>query len=263
MNKIAINTLGDELEKSADYCRSKGLGIEYTDFAFPWILNGDIGDRINRHSETIAGISPLISHGPFFDLVTTSPDSAITTVARQRHDMALTATAKIGASFYIAHTNFNPLIRDPSYRKKWKARMLDFWLPLADDAGKANIVICLENVWEPVPDIQAELIASGNHPHLQASFDNGHVLVFSDVPSSDWIKTLGSMITHCHFHDNNGELDQHKPIGEGIENWDALTSAIKEHSPQAILVMESDSLYNNKLSIGRLKEFWDIKKGIR
>ena len=216
MNRLAINTTGDELEASAAFCRSEGIGMEFTDFAFPWILDVDLTDRIIRHTKATAGITPLISHGPFFDLAASSLDSAIVAVARQRHDTALAATGEIGASFYIAHTNFTPLIRDPSYRKEWHTRMLDFWLPLADEAGKANIVICLENLWEPVPDIQAELIASGNHPHLQASFDNGHVLVFSSVSSRGWVATLGPMIAHCHLHDNSGELDQHKPIGEGI-----------------------------------------------
>lgn len=255
MNKLAINTLGDELEASAAFCKSEGIGIEVTDFAFPHILDEDLTERIVRHQKSVMGIAPLISHGPFFDLAATSLDSAIVAVAKQRHDTALAVTIEIGASFYIAHTNFTPFIRDPSYRKKWNTRMLDFWLPLADAAGKDNIIICLENLWEPVPDIQVELITAGNHPHLQASFDNGHALVFSNISSSEWVETLGPMLAHCHLHDNNGEIDEHKPIGEGLENWDQLTLTIKEHLPQAILVMESDSLIDNKISIDRFKNF--------
>jgi sugar phosphate isomerase/epimerase len=256
MNRLAINTLGDELEASADFCRSEDLGIEVTDFAFPWILEEDLTARISRHKKAVKGIAPLISHGPFFDLVATSPDPAIIAVARHRHDKALAATVKIGASIYVAHAGFMPLFRYPSYRKEWNTRMLDFWLPLADEAGKADIIICLENVWEPVPDIQAELITAGNHPHLRASLDIGHVLVFSSSSTSEWVATLGPLLAHCHLHDNSGEWDQHKPIGEGIVNWDELITAFKKHSSQAILVTESDRLEDNKLSIDRLRNFW-------
>jgi sugar phosphate isomerase/epimerase len=253
MNRLAINTLGEELEESAAYCRAEGIGIEITDFAFPQNLDDDLVAQIDRHVNALTGIEPLISHGPFFDLVVTSIDPSIVGISRQRHEAALRAAKEIGVSYYVAHTNFTPLIRDPSYRGKWNTRMLNFWLPIADDAGKDNIVICLENLWEPVPDIHAELIAQGNHPHLRASFDNGHALVFSDLSSSEWVATLGPVIAHSHLHDNSGELDQHKPVGEGVENWDELMASFKTNSPQAILVMESDRLSDNRLSIDRLR----------
>lgn len=255
MNQLAINTVGDEFEASAAFCRSEGIGIEITDFAFPKILDEDLAARITRHTKAVAGINPISSHGPFFDLIATSLDPKIVEVTRQRHDAALAASRKIGAKFYVAHTNYTPLIRQSSYRKNWVRRMLDFWLPFADEAGKDNIVICLENVWEPVPDIQAELISAGNHPHLRASFDNGHALVFSNSPSKKWVESLGPMLAHCHLHDNSGKLDEHKSVGEGKEDWEGLMAALKKYSPQAILVAESDRLNDNRLSIKKLKGF--------
>ena len=255
MNRLAINTVGDELEASADFCLSHKLGLEVTAFAFPNNLDGDMVSLVKRHGEAVAGIFPLVSHGPFLDLIATSPDPAIVAVARQRHNASLAAARGIGASLYVAHTNFTPMIRNPSYRKNWTKRMLDFWLPLADAAGKHNITICLENLWEPGPDIQTELISSAKHPHLRASFDNGHTLVFSDIPAASWVETLGDALAHCHLHDNSGELDEHKPVGEGKENWPELLEALKKHSPQAILVAESDDLEKNKMSIDKLRSF--------
>lgn len=255
MNQLAINTVGEELEASADFCKSEGLGLEVTDFAFPSILDEDLTERIERHKKAVAGISPIISHGPFFDLVASSLDPKIVEVSRLRHKAAFAASIEIGASYYITHTNFMPLIRESSYRKNWAGRMLDFWLPFADDAGKSNIIICFENLWDPVPDIQAELIVSGSHPHLRASFDNGHALVFSDLPSSQWTATLGPLLAHCHLHDNSGELDEHKPVGEGKEDWAGFLEAVQEYSPDAILVAESDRLNDNQQSIAKLRTF--------
>jgi sugar phosphate isomerase/epimerase len=116
------------------------------------------------------------------------------------------------------------------------------------------MVICLENVWEPIPDIQSELIIAGNHPHLRASLDNGHTLVFSNIPSNKWVEILGPVLAHCHLHDNSGEYDEHKMVGEGIENWAELMTAIRNYSPKTILVAENDKLADNKASIKRLKD---------
>ena len=47
---------------------------------------------------------------------------------------------------------------------------------------------------------QQQVLEAANHPHLKASFDNGHALLFSHVPAADWIKELGSDLAHCHLH---------------------------------------------------------------
>jgi sugar phosphate isomerase/epimerase len=126
-------------------------------------------------------------------------------------------------------------------------RVLDFWLPIADRAGK-------ENIWEPIAEIQLEFILSANHPHLRASFDNGHALVFSKIPSSGWIGALGPVPAHFHLHDNSREFDEHREIGKGKEDWPNLISALAQYSPEAILVAESDSFAKNRLSLNKLRE---------
>jgi sugar phosphate isomerase/epimerase len=218
MNPLAINTLADEVSASADFCRSECLGLEVTAFAFPENLEGDTAPLIESHRNVISDIAPVIPHGPFLDLVATSRDPAIVAVTKQRHEVALHASQQIGASYYVAHTNYNPLIRDPDYRRNWK-----------------------------------ELIASAKHPHLKATLDNGHALVFSDVPASSWIETLGDALAHCHLHDNSGEIDEHKPVGEGKERWPELLAAASTYAPRAILVAESDRLASSKLSVERLR----------
>ena len=258
MRRLAINTVGDELEAAAEFCRSDGIGIEVTDFAFPWEFDGDLATVIDRHVKATAGIAPISMHGPFYELIASGLDPAIVAVVRQRHETALTAAGEIGASYYVAHSDFTPLIRESSYRKNWGRRMLDFWLPFADRAGKHNMIICLENIWEPVPDIQAELVAAGNHPHLRATFDNGHALIFSGLPAREWIATLGPLLGHCHLHDNSGQLDEHKPVGEGKENWPELVAALDACAPQAVLVAESSWLNNNRLSLDRLRKLFGI-----
>lgn len=253
MNAFAISALGDELEKSGVFCKSEGIGIEVTDFAFPANLGDEISGCIDRHLKIIDGISPLSLHGPFIDMVTASLDPEIVAISHKRHTAALDAAIELGASIYVVHTNYNPLIRDTSYRKNWTKRTLDFWLPFADKAGKHDIVISMENLWEETPDIQADLIEQGNHPNLRATFDNGHALVFTEQSATEWIKRLGPYLAHCHLHDNSGEIDEHKPVGDGIENWPELMSAIRTYAPDAVLVVENDLLTENQASLEKLR----------
>ncbi len=251
--QLAINTFGEELQSSAEFCRKEGIGIEISDFVYPWNLDSDPKNFIAKHIESIEGIKPLTCHGPYFELNVVSFDEAIKKVCRQRHQHALDAARRLGVDTYVTHTNFNPLIRQPSYRAKFADRFLDFWLPFADEASKSNIVIVFENHWESNPEIQTDIIRKASHPNIKASFDNGHALIFSALPATDWIETLGADLHHCHLHDNDGDLDLHHPIGSGKEDWISLIKAIKSHAPGAILVVECDQLKKNRTGIDKLR----------
>jgi sugar phosphate isomerase/epimerase len=255
MNTVAINSISKELDSAAEFCREKKIGIEISEFAFPKYLDTELSSRLERNRRLTVGIAPICSHGPFLDLIANSMDPGIVEVTRQRHRVALEATHSIGASTYIAHTNFNPMIRNKSYRDGFCHKMREFWLPFADWSGERKITICLENLWEPEAAIQKEIVAACNHPYLKASFDNGHALVFSKIPASDWIRTLGSDLAHCHLHDNHGEHDEHATIGIGIENWTSLLIAAYKHSPESIFVIECDQFEKNKKSFEAFKRF--------
>jgi len=258
MVKIAINTIGKELEITSKFCRENNIGIEVTDFAYPKNLDNNYEQNVQKHLECLSGNHLTLFHGPFLDLIATSVDQEIVKVSKQRHEQALKACLCIGAKYYIAHTNFNPLIKYPSRQKHFINQCLDFWLPIADLYGKHDIKICLENLWEDSPELQYELISKGNHPYLKASFDNGHALVFSKISSYNWINTLGSSLAHCHLHDNSGILDEHKSIGEGIENWERLFSAIKEISHECVIVAESDDFHKNIISLNKMYEYLNL-----
>ncbi len=253
MPELALNVLDSELNQAAAFARSEGVGLEVTAFAFPWQLAEYDADIMARHIRALEGIAPIASHGPFLDLAATSRDPAITAICEQRHRQSLEAAFQLKATTYVAHTNFNPVIRQEDYRRDFVRRLCDFWLPLADMAGQQDVTIVLENLWEEGPEIQQQSVDMANHPYLRASFDNGHALVFSSRPASDWIKALGDSLAHLHLHDNNGEQDEHLPVGQGVENWSDLLEAVLRYAPNALLVAESDELESNKSSIRRLQ----------
>jgi sugar phosphate isomerase/epimerase len=251
--RLAINAQDKDLDASIAFCRAAQVGLEITTFAFAENLDRELDLRTEYVRQRVAGIVPLASHGPFHDLVTTSRDREIVAVCQRRHKAALEASWRVGASVYVGHTNFTPLIRNKSYRELFIQRALKFWLPLADEAGKRGLQIVLENLWEEGPELQRALIDQAAHPHLRACFDNGHALVFSKRSSAEWVETLGPALTHCHLHDNDGTADEHKPAGQGIENWPALLTALTKHAPQALLVAESDRVSDDEQSLAHFR----------
>lgn len=252
--RLAVNALEEELDSVVSFCRAESIGIEVTAFAFPASLDDGYENRVRVHAQAVDGIGPVASHGPFLDLYATSLDPAIVAVCRNRHQQAIEATAEIAASVYVAHMNFLPLIRNPSYHSRFVDAAVDFWTPLADKAQSHGITIVLENLWEPDPGVQKRVVEIASHTALKASFDNGHALVFSEVPAAEWIAILGSDLVHCHLHDNHGETDDHQPVGSGVEDWPSLFTALGEFSPDALVVLESDRLDLNRASLVAVRE---------
>ncbi len=253
MLSLLINTLPAELEQAAAFCRAEGIGLEVAAFSDVAILDGDMDEQIRRHARALKGIKPVVSHGPFHDLFATSRDPAIRAVCTQRHRQSLKAAREIGAGMYVAHTNYNVLILSAGYRTSFVLRSLDFWMPLVHEAIRDGISIVLENLWEGDPGLQRELVEKAGHPNLKASFDNGHALVFSKIAATHWIETFGEGLGHVHLHDNDGKLDSHRPVGEGIEDWPRLISALRTHAPGALVVAECDSLEANRASLTAIR----------
>ncbi len=252
--RLGINALEEELVSVAETCRREGIGIEVTAFAFAKDLDEGLKARIKRHAKAVEGIQPLSSHGPFVDLYVSSSDPEIVRVCRERHTRALEATSAIGASIYIAHLNSLPMIRIPRYLDRFVPATSEFWAPFAREAEKTGMTIALENLWESGPELHRRVMEEVGSPALKASFDNGHALVFSDVPASDWIEVLGEELAHCHLHDNYGDRDEHLVVGQGNEDWPALLGSLVRHAPDAFVVMENDSLEPNLRSLDVARE---------
>lgn len=247
--RLAINALEEELAQAAEFCRTRGIGLEVTAFAFPKKLDDGFEQRVGEHRAVLQGIAPLSCHGPFQDLYPASGDPAVVRVARERHERAFEAALALGVQVYVAHVSSIPLIRNKSYRDRFARATADFWLPFAERAREAGMVIALENLWEAGPEVQAAIMDRAEHPALRASFDNGHALVFGEHPSAEWVAALGDRLAHCHLHDNDRSSDQHLPIGQGKEDWSALFAALAHHAPEAVIVLESDTLEQNAASL--------------
>ena len=72
-----------------------------------------------------------------------------------------------------------------------------------------------------------DIITKVGSDNLTFIMDTGHAHV-SCYEEEDYINTLGHVLTHMHFSDNNGLRDEHKPIGEGNIDFVKLFNNLKK-----------------------------------
>jgi sugar phosphate isomerase/epimerase len=89
----------------------------------------------------------------------------------------------------------------------------------------------IENVFEDEPGNLRMLMEEMGSDHFGICFDTGHCNLFSTVPLDEWIGQLKPYILELHLHDNNGEADEHKAIGDGSFNFDLLFSLLQDKKP--------------------------------
>ncbi len=217
-----------DLPAIRDMAQAHGLGLELQEFADPVILEGDWRGHAAHYRKALAGFDgELALHGAFFDLFCGSPDRQVAAIARERFRQNLTIAAELGARVVNFHINFLPLIDDPNYMPGWLKRQIAFWPPLAHEAGTLGVTIVLENMWEPHPDIQRQVLDRVHSPHLRACLDVGHALIYSKLPLETWIDTLAPYLVYTHLHNTNGVQDIHMQFDNGVLDMPSVLERLR------------------------------------
>jgi sugar phosphate isomerase/epimerase len=81
---------------------------------------------------------------------------------------------------------------------------------------------------------------------LGFTFDVGHANTANAIDSFSKMK-----IDHVHLHDNNGQADEHLPLGLGNINWERTMQAFRHY--KGIFVLESKTLDEGIKSLSYLK----------
>lgn len=219
--------------------RRHRLGVEVGDFADPDLLEGEWRARwqeIRFLLEEIPG--GVTMHGPRSDLNPGLRDRGLTAFCRQRFRLALEVAAEMHAETVVFHTGFNPMIRSPGFEGRWIKRSAAFWRDLAEEAALLGVGIALENLWEPRPEIQRDLIDAVGSPLVRACFDVGHSNVYSREPPERWVSCLGGRLGCVHLHNNDGREDSHSPLEEGTVDFSRFLPLLLLSPEPPCLVLE-------------------------
>jgi len=118
---------------------------------------------------------------------------------------------------------------------------------------KYNLIVLLENLWEPTPEVFRRLLDQVGSPRLKICFDTGHANIFSRVPFKEWFDQLNQDIPYVHISDNKGEVDDELIPGDGIINWHEFTNILEDCQVNPEIVLEVCTLEKTKQSLKYLE----------
>jgi len=248
MEHILLATYQKDITPHYELAQAHGAGLELQVYGYDTdLLDSGWRELLDQHKALLQDLDgELAVHGAFRELSPASMDQRIVALTRERYTLNLDIAAELGARHLVFHTDFMPIVRNPAYRPEWAERQVEFWGPMAEEAAKRGVVIVLENMWEPDPDVIGDVLDQVNSPHLCACIDVGHVYLFSDYPPLEtWIERVSHRLVHCHMNNHRGFFDEHLPLdlpGGVIDYKRDVLPLLHALPNQPTLVLEMDEV---------------------
>lgn len=253
MESILLATYQRDLTRHYELARAHGAGLELQVYGYDTdLLDHGWREVLDQHKALLKDFEGEIAiHGAFLDMSPASADNRVVALTRERFMLNLDVAAELGARTVVFHTQFlpqvyRPVIGGPDYRLRWTRGQVEFWGTMVEEAAKRELVIALENMWEPNPSIIGDVLDQVDSPHVGACLDVGHVYLFSDyLPLKMWIDQLSHRLVHCHLNNHRGTFDEHLaldlPGGVIDYNGDVLPLLRALPNPPT-LVLEMDEI---------------------
>ncbi|MBI5605515.1 MAG: sugar phosphate isomerase/epimerase [Deltaproteobacteria bacterium] len=254
-----LRPLPDEIKAIA------ALGFDYLELcldppnALPEELQGRVAEI--RSVLTSEGLGLPVVHLPTFiflaDIYPSIREASVTEVFK-----ALDLAAEIGAEKAVLHpgylTGLMPLT--PDIGRKYAAESLGKILEKATGLG---ITICLENMFPRAghmvrPEEFKEVLRQ--NPGLMMTLDLAHANIRSPKgQAAAFVKMAQGRIGHVHIGDNNGQEDEHLPLGAGRVEVSAGLRAIKGSGYDRTMTIEVFSPDRDYLamSLKKVRTIWD------
>jgi sugar phosphate isomerase/epimerase len=175
------------------------------------------------------GIEAYSYHPPFggpYDLSLLDEAARAEALALNREQ--LISAALLGARYYVVHPSDHLQPEEHAARRASFQEALQRLLASAQETG---VSLAVENL--PPGYLGAELeevialVDGCQSPLVGVCFDTGHAHVCgTDVAEA--VRRLGHRLMTIHWHDNDGQADQHKLPGQGTIAWAAFFAALAE-----------------------------------
>lgn len=193
-------------------------------------------------------------HAPFFDLNPGAIEPYVFEATAIRFRQTIAAAARLGARTIVFHPGYE-YWKYGGMDHLWLEASLEFWPAIIELAEEYELTLALENIFETHPGTLVELLDRIDSPRLGHCFDVGHWRLFSDTSLPDWFAALGRHIVHLHLHDNTGESDEHRPIGEGDINFDQLFSLINNLESPPTMTLEAHTPEDLERSLVSIQKY--------
>ena len=197
--------------KAFDIALSEGFGFEMS--VFCWAPKMEDGKALAEARRQAASGVPLWFHAPFAELIPCSVDPLARELTHKRLLQAMELSLSLGIKRIVMHGGFIPQVYYPEW---YVEQSIGFWKNFLRHVPE-DVIIALENVMEPGPQLLADIADGIDDPRIGLCFDTGHANSnVSSIPPLEWIDVLKHRLVHVHLHNNMGDKDLHAPLGEGI-----------------------------------------------
>lgn len=180
---------------------------------------------------------PTTCHLPYIDLHFGSRDPKVHEYTFDCLDAGLEMASVLHARIAVLHLGFSSHI-PPKHREGWQERIVQSLRDLVVNAEDEEIIVAVENTYEPDGELIREIIGQVNSPWLRFCADLGHAACYARMAPEEWIETFKKEIVLLHFHDNDGLENLHSACGDGVVGYEMVFEACKEAGISCGIVLE-------------------------
>jgi sugar phosphate isomerase/epimerase len=242
------------------------LKNEYLDFFLKHRLQPEVGlEGDFFYTETREGYTtvarclqeaglPCTLHAPFFDLAPGGSDREVRRVTRAKLGQAFELIPIFKPLSVVCHLNYEEN-KHGNKKDHWFKHGLDTWRELVNIAEKHRTSLMLENTYEENPKQHQRMFAALGSPHARFCLDTGHTVAFAKNSWQDWLPALEPWLGQLHLHDNNGDSDDHQPIGTGTFDFTGLFEYLRKRRLNPIITLEvrdEEGLWQSLEALDRL-----------
>ncbi|MBR6115618.1 MAG: sugar phosphate isomerase/epimerase [Oscillospiraceae bacterium] len=214
--RLYLSTIDDNAPALA---RSFGLGLEIAQFCTAMNMDEGFAGTNAKTLSAMEGVERFTFHAPFSELCPAAIDPLVREITSRRYTQAIALSKSYGIKKIVIHSGFIPMVYFPEW---FVPESIAFWKEFLRGAD-SDITICLENVMEPDADMLVDIAAGVDDARLRLCLDMGHANTrVSAAPVTEWIRKMAPWLSHIHIHNNDGDSDLHRPLGEGILDYTAL-----------------------------------------
>ena len=223
------------------------LFYEALELSMPGMLGPDSGDPKCRDWYRDCGRIRAL-HGAFIDVNPASGDPAFRALSQQRCRDSCALALVLNIKNVVFHSSAFPFLRG-AYLESWAGACADFYTELADTYG---LSIYLENSMDLDPEPLCALLRETSDPRVQVCLDIGHAH-YAQAPLEQWFDELGEHIGYLHLSDNNGQFDEHLPLGMGTVDWALADSLWRQRGRSVPMTLEVGGITDVEQSLTYLK----------
>jgi len=242
MPNIFIQPTKQLFDKYLALANEYNFGFEIVELSKPQVLNDTLKYlKLEKfYKNKLSDFKhPISFHGAFIDIKIDSPDRLIRIASEKRIRNSVESALKLNAKRVIFHSGYNPIIKNPFYKKNFLDRSIKFWNQIINEY---DIEVCLENMWDESPLVLYDIISKIDNENLKICFDPGHFNVFSKARLDDWIKILSEKISLIHISDNLGDYDSHLEVGKGNIDWKIFSQYLEIFCKSVDITYELNSI---------------------